>query len=214
MDPNRKVHNSTLRPMSLKRQREVAAGTHKQKPRKAIQRKTMEQIRAEGKSVVQKLLGEGKIQKAIDMHRPKKKKVRKPIPHAGSSVLAQLDAQLVIWFNRWVRLKARDDDGMVTCFICLKSVPYEESQAMHYQGRVGRGIRFNPEGVKAGCATCNGKPNGDRKNFARRLEEEHGPGTSSRLTILSKQVMHYDRAWYREQITLYKDLVQKLEAHG
>lgn len=210
MDPNHKSHNSTLRPLSLKRQAMLQAGTLKQKPRTAIRKKTLEQIKAEGKSVIQRLLGEGKITKAIDMHRAKKEKPRKKLNKFGTSALASLDGQLTVLFNRWVRLMARDEKGMVRCFICHRLIPYEESEAMHFQARQGRGIRFSIEGVRAGCHSCNAKPNGDRKNFAKRLEEEK-PGLSSTLTILSKQVMRYDREWYREQIALYKDLNEKLE---
>lgn len=207
MDPNRKAHNSTLRPLSLKRQREIAAGTHKQKPRKAIRKKTYEEIKAEGRSVIQKLLGEGKIKKAIDMHAPKK---RKPLKQKSDSELSSLDAQLLMWNNRLVRLKARQDDGTVRCFICHRDIPYEESVAMHFQGRIGRGTRFNHLALRAGCNSCNSKPNGDRKNFARRLEEE-SPGLSSQLTILSKQVMRYDRQWYRDMINVTREEVKQLE---
>lgn len=199
-----------LRARSPKREAEIAAGTWKQKPRKAIREKTIEQVRKDGKSVIQRLLGEGKITRAIDMHKAKAVKPRKKPNRFSTSELASLDGQLVVLFNRWVRLLAKDEEGTVRCFICHRRIPYEESEAMHFQARVGRGTRFNPDAVKAGCHNCNSKPNGDRKNFAKSLEEEK-PGLSSQLTILSKQVMHYDREWYKEQIALYKDLNMKLE---
>lgn len=196
-----------LRARSPKREAEIAAGTFKQEPRKGFRKKTKEEIAAKGKSVVQRLLAEGKITKAINVHAPKK---RTSLKQKSDSELASLDAQLLMWNNRLVRLKARQDDGTVRCYICRRDEPYEESVAMHFQGRIGRGTRFDHRAVKAGCNSCNSKPNGDRKNFAKRLEEEQ-PGLSSQLTILSKQVMRYDRQWYRDMINVTREQVKQLE---
>lgn len=121
-------------------------------------------------------------------------------PRLKQQSLAELDRELLTLFNRSVRRLALNKDGTISCYICGRTVPYERSEAMHFQGRSGRGTRFNRMAVRAGCHDCNAKPLGDRERFAQRLDAEHGPGTAEQLTILSKQVMRFDRAWYAEQI--------------
>jgi len=124
----------------------------------------------------------------------------KALKPRSNSVLASLDGMLVTLHGQVVRLRAMSHEGFVVCFICGRSVRFEEAEAMHYQGRKERGTRFSDIAVQAGCHDCNSKPNGDRKNFARRLNAEFGEGTSSRMDILSKQIMHYDRHWYADRL--------------
>lgn len=174
-----------LRTRSPKKEAELAAGKHK--PRKAMKTRSLSE-----------LIDSGVVVKAKTIARPKPK---------SDETLPALDRTLVTLFNRYVRLSARNHEGYVVCFICGRSVPYEESEAMHFEARQGRGTRFHTIAVQPGCHSCNSKPNGDRKNFARRLDERFGPGTASRMTILSKQVMRYDRGWYHEQIKHYKHLI-------
>lgn len=195
MSSGKKSWNSSLRPRSPRREADIASGKHKQAVRKGFQKLTLEQVRAKEKAVQQKLLAKGKTQLVLGMNKEHKPKALKK-----ASVLQSLDAQLVTLHGQVVRLRAMNEEGFVVCFICGKWVPYEASEAMHYQGRKERGTRFSDIGVQAGCHDCNSKPNGDRKNFARKLNEKYGEGTSSRMDNLSKQVQHFDRMWYCNRI--------------
>jgi len=204
---DRRAYNSTLRPLSLKRQEEVSSGKHKQEKRATLSKVSKEKMRQKGAQVINQLLGEGKIQRAASLDRQ-----RARIAKTSQTELAKLDSQLTTLFSQVVRLKACDSDGRVTCFICHRSVPYAESVLMHYQPRKERGTRFSEVACQAGCSDCNNKPNGDRKNFARRLNEKYGEGTSSRMDIQSKQTMRYDRGWYRHSIWVYEQ--QKIKLQG
>lgn len=200
----RKSWNSSLRPRSPKREADIASGKHKQATRKGFQKLTKEQMVEKMQARSQKAIKRAAEQRALGQRETKALKPR------SNSVLASLDGMLVTLHSQVVRLRAMTDELMVVCFICGRHVPFEEAEAMHYQGRKERGTRFSDIAVQAGCHDCNSKPNGDRKNFARRLNQEYGEGTSSRMDILSKQLMHYDRHWYETQIQVHKLLKENL----
>jgi len=190
----RKSWNSSLRPRSPKREADIASGKHKQATRKGFQKLTKEQMVEKMQAKSQKAIKRAAEQRALGQRETKALKPR------SNSVLASLDGMLVTLHGQVVRLRAMSHEGFVVCFICGRSVRFEEAEAMHYQGRKERGTRFSDIAVQAGCHDCNSKPNGDRKNFARRLNAEFGEGTSSRMDILSKQIMHYDRHWYADRL--------------
>lgn len=59
-NPNRKAHNSTLRPVSKKRMAEIAAG---KRPKKPLAR-GKKPVQPKGTATLERLLGEGKVFKA------------------------------------------------------------------------------------------------------------------------------------------------------
>lgn len=199
------MKRTPLASQSIKRLQAIAAGTYKPKKPKGFKKPSREKVLEKRRAAVQKMVARGLVKRAVDVTQPPKEKKPKI-----KSILAALDEELVELHGQVVRLRARNEDGFVVCFICGAIVPYDESENMHFQARGGRGIRFHDVGCQAGCHWCNAKPLGDRKNFARRLDEEFGPGTAEELTILSKQVMHYDREWYEDRIEEMKHLKKAL----
>ncbi len=115
--------------------------------------------------------------RALVKPRPKKKE---EITRAQAEKLA--DAA----YSQFRRLEASDDNGILRCFICRRPVKWNRAHLMHFHTRAGRTLRFHDQGTQPGCRECNGKPNGDRDNYALRLDAEYGAGTAERLTIESK----------------------------
>ena len=136
-------------------------------------------------------------------------KKAKRLPFRSDTPLAKLDARLVELHSRYIRTRAmKQGGGVIKCFICGVEIhDIDDAVNMHFQPRKERGTRFSDIACQAGCSSCNGKPNGDRRNYATRLDAMYGPGTADEMTRLSKQVTILDRAWYEEQISKYEELL-------
>lgn len=136
----------------------------------------------------------------------------KRIPQRSSSPRALLDAELTRVHSMYIRKRAaQQNDGVVECFICDVEIPFwEDAVNMHFQARGSLMTKFSDIGCQAGCSGCNGKPNGDRQNYARRLDARYGPGTAEELTRLSKETFKPDREWYEQMIAKYTALAEAL----
>lgn len=115
--------------------------------------------------------------KAMAAPKPRKKE---EVTHAQAEKLA--DAA----YSQFRRLIASDENGVLRCFICRRPVKWNRAHLMHFHTRAGRTMRYHPYATQPGCRDCNLKDLGDRANYANRLNEEFGLGTSERLTIESK----------------------------
>ena len=209
----RRAFNSSLRPMSPKKQKQAKDGTLRQeKYEKAIKR-AKDRREVKGTSAIERLLGEGKIKKASQLER--NASGRSILKKLSSAILPSLDAQLTELFSKVVRARSIGYNGFIHCFICGKPVRFNEAVLMHFMPRKERGTRFHPVACRAGCQECNNKPNGDRKNFARRLNQIEGEGTSSRMAQMSKTLYRFDRLWYQDQMKRYKAEWKELKKeHG
>lgn len=166
---DRRAHNSTLRPVSKKRQVQKRRHNSTFAAKKAVQPKH----KPKGTDVIDRLLGEGKVFRASELSTKKSPK---------TTALEAADNA----FSKMVRLKAADDDGYLPCFICGVTVHWEEAVLMHCEPRVCMPTRFSEINCQAGCVTCNGKPNGDRSAFRIMLDATFGPCTAEKNEILSK----------------------------
>lgn len=224
---DRKQYNSNLRPHSPKRIKQMQAGTLKPKPRTPLKAKS-KPVRDQDDEYPPKRytlrLGPNAtgtfrtpnpdkrtiaiLRKVIDLAM-KKEAPRSTLNYKGGSVRAKLDDELMTLYSRFRRRSAAGMDGTYPCFICGKPIYWQDGVLMHYEARVCMPTRFHDIGTQPGCAMCNGKPNGDRPNFARKLDKAYGPGTADALTILSKNTWKPDRVWYREKIEFYKGELRK-----
>jgi len=206
-----RAFNSSLRPQSLKKQERIKDGTHKQVVRKSMDQNYREKMQKEALAAVNSSIAKGEIKKAIQLNLDRRLSASSRLATESSSTLARLDAELIRLHGQVIRLRATNDEGMTQCFICRTWIPYAESVNMHYQARKERGTRFSYIACQAGCVDCNNKPNGDRKNYARRLNEQYGEGTSSRADFDSKQLKRYDRLWYISEIDILKVVLRDMK---
>lgn len=222
----RKQWNSTLRPHSPKRMKALQSGDHKPKPRKPLKAKRRpardDKDPYPPKRYTLRLAPNAtgtfstpKPSKRTlgilkDVIRLAMEKEGGLLKKAQPSARQKLDDELIAVHSEYVRRRVADHRGFIACFICGKELHWKHAHNMHFMGRSEYGTRFDDVGCQAGCPTCNGKPNGDRPRFGRRLDARYGPGTADALRIKAKQVMHYDRAWYRERLAHYRELLSKL----
>lgn len=226
MKTDRKQYNSTLRPVSLKRQRELQSGAFKPKPRKPLKAKAPNHDDEEPKRYRMRI---GKnaigtfgtrtpdprtiaVLKDVIRMAMEKEEPRSKINYKSGSARAKLDDELMIVYSRYRRRAAADESERYFCFLCGRMLGWNDEDAclMHFQGRICAPTRFHDQATQPGCFECNAKPNGDRPNFARKLDKEYGPGTADDLTRLSKTMVKYDRQWYRDQILHYTAELNKL----
>ena len=183
-----RAFNSSLRPQSLKKQEQLKDGTHKQVVRKSMDQNYREKMQKEALAAVNSSIAKGEIKKAVQLNLDRRLSASSRLATESSSTLARLDAELIRLHGQVIRLRATNDEGMTQCFICRTWIA-----------------------CQAGCVDCNNKPNGDRKNYARRLNEQYGEGTSSKADFDSKQLKRYDRLWYISEIDILKVVLRDMK---
>lgn len=92
-------------------------------------------------------------------------------------------------FSKYIRLRDARKDGWLDCFICHEPLHWTEAHMMHFMSRSSSSTRFD-EMQHAGCATCNGKPLGDRSAYASRIDAKYGDGMAHKLYCKSKRTVH------------------------
>lgn len=189
---DRRAHNSTLRPVSAKRQVQKRRHNSTFAAKKGVPSKH----KAKGTDVIDRLLGEGKVFKASTLSDK----------NAKTTALEAADAA----FSQMVRLKAADSNGRINCFICGTSVYWNQAVLMHCEPRLCMSTRFSEINCQAGCASCNGKPNGDRVAFRRMLDATFGPGTAEKNEILSKTTEKMGAKYLKELADKFNEEIKIL----
>ena len=189
---DRRAHNSTLRPVSAKRQVQKRRHNSTFAAKKAAPPKH----KPKGTDTLERLLGEGKVFKASTLSDK----------NAKTTALEAADAS----FSQLVRLKAADDNGRINCFICGASVLWTQAVLMHCEPRLSMSTRFSEINCQAGCASCNGKPNGDRSAFRRMLDATFGPGTAEKNEIMSKTTEKMGAKYLKELADKFNEEVKIL----
>jgi len=87
-----------------------------------------------------------------------------------SVAILKKDADIL--FSRVVRLRAADERGMLSCFICSTPVHYAAAQNMHYVHREDSSLRYHVKNCRPGCKKCNEYLDGNLKLYAEKLDAE------------------------------------------
>ena len=196
---DRKAYNSTLRPISKKRLKEMTSGLKAEVKKKgggtkivATTRKALHFI--EGHPLYNKV-----IFRASNL------------PPKRDDLARRADAL----FSEVVRRRATKErpvnaavSDMLSCFICPRPIHWKEAHLMHCEPRGCWSVRYDRINCQAGCPECNGKPNGDRTTFRIRLDQAFGPGTAERNTIRSKRMQKWGTT---ELLALIEELEQELK---
>jgi hypothetical protein len=59
------------------------------------------------------------------------------------------------WVSQYVRLKAANNEGTVTCISCNEILFWKEADCCHYENRDNMGTRFYLPNLEPGCQDCN-----------------------------------------------------------
>lgn len=113
-------------------------------------------------------------------------------------------------FSRYIRLKAADENGLISCFICGTPAPIAECQAMHYVKRGNMFLRFDERNVKAGCISCNQFKGGNYIKYTQMLEKE-SPGVTEYLLTEGNLVYKYTPDELKSMIADYSKRIKQLQ---
>jgi hypothetical protein len=120
---------------------------------------------------------------------------------------AQLDRLLVRLFSMYIRLRDADEYGRVQCFSCTLIHHWTEMHCGHYAKRANMCTRFLEVNNNPQCVLCNITYNGNRKAYARKLDEKFGKGTAEYIDELSRKTCRWMRCDYIDAIrTIEKKL--------
>lgn len=130
--------------------------------------------------------------------RIKKEKVKKV---SLSKLMKKADAI----FSQFIRIR---DNGK--CYTCGLQKSYKEMQNGHFVPRQYKSLRYDEVNCHCQCYACNMLYNGQPSAYAKRLEEDYGVGTVSRLESKRKDICLWREPEYNALIDKYTAKVIEL----
>ena len=113
--------------------------------------------------------------------------------------------------SRYVRIKASNDFGYVTCYTCSKPFQWDDVDAGHGISGRSNSVLFDLELIRPQCRYCNRMKHGEEYIFGTRLNEENGVGWYEQKKIDSRKPLKYYRTDLEEMIDEYKQLLKEVE---
>lgn len=134
-----------------------------------------------------------------------------------SKGLKQANATLNKWFSIYVRIRDSDENGIVKCFTCDHSGPWNDGfDAGHFVDADKLPTRWDEFNVHAQCKKCNLSANGQQYRHGQAIEWFHGKDVAEELlkkaeedvTITKKERMRMAREYKRlaEQMAQQKGI--------
>lgn len=118
------------------------------------------------------------------------------------------------WFSKYVRLMGVNEEGLVSCYTCDDTIPWQKAQCGHYIKRGCLYLRHDTRNGKIQCETCNVFMDGNMAEYTQRMERDF-PGLPDILREESMVVYKPDRDELQRLITEYsiksKQLIKKIE---
>ena len=112
--------------------------------------------------------------------------------------------------SEYVRLKAKDNSGIIYCFICGKPVPWRLSQAMHFITRQSMSVRYHLMNVHAGCVDCNCFDSGHPSKYMDKMYEVYGSETVAHIIKISRGLSKFTRAEMKDIILSFKHKLKQI----
>ena len=128
--------------------------------------------------------------------------------------IAQLVEKTAVDLQKLVRLKAADDDGMVSCVTCGVSRKWnDEMHGGHFFERGRTATKLLIENCHPQCAGCNCfkmKTTGGVLDYRRYMVDMYGEGAVDELEALSRTI----KKWTREEVADIKsDFQAQIKFH-
>ena len=129
--------------------------------------------------------------------------------------IAQLVEKTAVDLQKLVRLKAADDDGMVSCVTCGVSRKWnDEMQGGHFFERGRTATKLLIENCHPQCAGCNCfkmKTTGGVLDYRRYMVDMYGEDGVDELEALSRTI----KKWTREEVADIKnDFLKQIKFHS
>jgi len=126
--------------------------------------------------------------------------------------ISKLKKELDKWFSLYIRLRDSNEYGMIQCFTCGVVREYKDGmQNGHFQSRKHMATRFDEENCQVQCIKCNMYSQGEQYKFGLALDKKYGAGKSEELEHLAKKTVKISAWKYEDEISYYKNLVNKLK---
>lgn len=101
--------------------------------------------------------------------------------------LPDLEKKADLLYSQALKKSKADHRGMVTCILCGKEMPWEESECSHYIPRGNKRTRFHPSNTHINCHDCNIRHNDNQEPFRKWMLANTFPGGVSFLRKLSRE---------------------------
>ena len=126
--------------------------------------------------------------------------------------ISKLKKELDKWFSLYIRLRY-SENGLCQCWTCGKVAHYKTGgmQCGHFMSRRYNSTRWDEMNCQVQCVACNMFGQGMQWQFGLNLDAKYGDGTSEELQYKAKQIVKLSRIDYEEEITYYKEVVNKLK---
>lgn len=116
--------------------------------------------------------------------------------------IAKLKKRADAIFSRYIRIR----DNFI-CYTCGRIMDLNSSQNGHFVPRQYLALRYDETNCHCQCYACNMLYNGQPSAYAKRLEEDYGPGTVARLESKRKDLCLWREPEYNQIIDKYTALV-------
>lgn len=107
--------------------------------------------------------------------------------------------------QRYVRLKAADENGNCTCVTCGVVGHWKEFQGGHYIPRGCIATKLMEENVHPQCRNCNGPQGGNYRKYAFYIEDMYGREMAEWLEAQRMQVTRYSMSDAKDWLEEWKE---------
>lgn len=144
-------------------------------------------------------------QKVAQSTKEKISKAHATRPKTISALVHKLDSI----YARYIRFRARDHQGYVECFTCLRRLSVAEIDCGHYVSRSHHSTRFFEENTHPQCRYCNRYRDGEKDLYALHLKKKYGEGILEKLNRMRKEIKQFS---HDELLGMIKDYKEKLKS--
>ena len=125
--------------------------------------------------------------------------------------IAKLVDEAAVLTQKLVRLKARDDNGYVSCVTCGTTRDWKEMQGGHFISRKWTSTKLMEENIHPQCPCCNGPLKGNPIQYTLYMVDMYGREFVDELELKKHQTRKYGRPEILEIIQELKQRVTELE---
>lgn len=127
--------------------------------------------------------------------------------------IAKLVEEAAVLLQLIVRLKARDENGYVSCVTCGATKLYNDGmQGGHYISRKWLATKLLEENLHPQCSACNGPRRGMPNEYTLYMIDMYGRDFVDELLVLKHQSKKYYKAEILEIISEFKLRIKELES--
>lgn len=113
-------------------------------------------------------------------------------------------------FSRYIRLKYLKK-GILKCFTCGKLGIMQEMDAGHFIGREHKTTRYDERNVHPQCQWCNRFKEGQKDEYALKLQEKYGLTILSELNKLKHSFKQYTLKELEDLMTFWRSEIKRYE---